>query len=187
MSDTITIRGFVATEIRSSTTPGGVATASFRIGSTSRHYDKESGTWADGHTNWFTVQGYRQLAGSMGCSIRKGQPVIVVGKLKIRTWEKDGRVFHSNIIDADAVGHDLSWGSANFIRSSSKPILSLVEQEPAFDGGPRQGADGPFDEPEDNDEDLAGDGDPAAAYVEDTNGSLAVLDLETGELAGSGV
>jgi single-strand DNA-binding protein len=85
------------------------------------------------------------------------------------------------------VGHDLSWGSANFIRSSSKPILSLVEQEPAFDGGPRQGADGPFDEPEDNDEDLAGDGDPAAAYVEDTNGSLAVLDLETGELAGSGV
>lgn len=55
MSDTITIRGFVATEIKSSTTPGGVATASFRIGTTSRRYDKESGLWADGHTNWLIV------------------------------------------------------------------------------------------------------------------------------------
>ena len=187
MSDTITIRGFVATEIKSSTTPGGVATASFRIGSTSRRYDKESGTWADGHTNWFTVQGYRQLAGSMGCSIRKGQPVIVVGKLKIRTWEKEGRVFHSSIIDADAVGHDLTWGSANFIRSSAKPILSLVEQEPGFDGDPRTGADGTFDEPEESEEDQADGGDPAAAFVEDTNGDMAALDMETGELTASGV
>ena len=33
MNDSITVRGFVATEIKSSTTPGGVATASFRLGS----------------------------------------------------------------------------------------------------------------------------------------------------------
>ena len=41
MSETITIRGFVATEITSSTTPGGVATASFRIGSTTRRFDPD--------------------------------------------------------------------------------------------------------------------------------------------------
>ncbi|MDQ0869106.1 single-strand DNA-binding protein [Arthrobacter sp. V1I9] len=186
MSDTITIRGFVATEIRSSTTTGGVATASFRIGSNSRRRDKD-GQWVDGHTNWFSVQGYRHLAGSMGCSIRKGQPVIVVGKLKIRSWEKDGRVYYSHTIDADAVGHDLTWGTANFTRSSTKPLLSLVEQEPGFAEDPGVGANGPFDEPEDNDEDLPGDGDPAAAYVEDSNGDLVALDLETGELAESGV
>ena len=29
MTDNITVRGFVATEIKTSTTPGGVATASF--------------------------------------------------------------------------------------------------------------------------------------------------------------
>lgn len=183
MSDTITIRGFVATEIKSATTPGGVATASFRIGSTSRRFDKESGTWTDGHTNWFLVQGYRHLAGSMGCSIRKGQPVIVVGKLKIRSWERDGRVFYSHTIDADAVGHDLTWGTANFIRSSTKPLLSLVEPAPPLD---RAGAEGTFDEPEDGDDDPDG-GDPAAAYIEDSNGSLVSLDLETGELAESGV
>ena len=75
MSDNITVRGFVASEIRSSTTPGGVATASFRFGATERRYDRGSSTWVDGNTNWFTVQGYRQLAGNIGCSIKKGQRV----------------------------------------------------------------------------------------------------------------
>jgi single-strand DNA-binding protein len=186
MNDTITIRGFVATDITSGTTPGGVATASFRIASNSRRRDKD-GQWVDGHTNWFLVQGYRHLAGNMGCSIRKGQPVIVVGTLRIRSWERDGRVYYSHTIDADAVGHDLTWGTANFTRSSKKPLLSLVEQEPPFEAGHQSGAEGPLDEPEDSDEDTADGGDPAAAYVEDTNGDLLALDLETGELADSRV
>lgn len=187
MSDTITVRGFVATEVKSSTTPGGVATASFRIGSTSRRYDRESGTWTDGHTNWFLVQGYRHLAGNIGCSIRKGQPVIVFGTLKIRSWERDGRVYYSHTIDADAVGHDLTWGTANFIRSSAKPILSLVEEEPPLSEGEHRAADETFEEPEDGDEGLNGGADPAAAFIEDTNGDIVGLDLETGELAESGV
>lgn len=181
MSETITIRGFVATGITSSTTPGGVATASFRIGSTTRRFDRESRTWGDGHTNWFTVQGYRQLAGTLGCSIRKGQPVIVVGKLKIRTWEKDGRVYHSAIIDADAVGHDLTFGSANFIRTASRPVLSLVEQPPAADDLP--GIDQEPDEPEDREDEHPEDPGHAAVVIEDGDGGLASLDLETGELA----
>ena len=119
MSDNITVRGFVASEIRSSTTPGGVATASFRFGATERRYDRGSSTWVDGNTNWFTVQGYRQLAGNIGCSIKKGQRVIVVGRLKMRSWEKDGRVYHVAEIDAESVGHDLMWGSANFTRSAA--------------------------------------------------------------------
>lgn len=180
MSETITIRGFVATGITSSTTPGGVATASFRLGSTSRRFDRETKTWGDGHTNWFTVQGYRALAGTLGCSIRKGQPVIVVGKLKIRTWEKDGRVYHSTVIDAETVGHDLTFGSANFIRTASRPALSLVEQPPASDA---PGMDEVQDEPEDRqDEHPEDDGHPAVV-VEDNDGGLASLDLETGELA----
>ena len=182
MSETIiTIRGFVATEITSSTTPGGVATASFRLGSTARRFDQASKTWGDGHTNWFTVQGYRNLAGTLGCSIRKGQPVIVVGKLKIRTWEKDGRVYHSTIIDADAVGHDLSFGSANFIRTASRPALSLVEQPPSPEDAPVQ--DPALDEPEDHEDGHPDDHGPAAVVIEDNDGELASLDLDTGELA----
>jgi single-strand DNA-binding protein len=184
MNDTITIKGFVATDITSGTTPGGVATAEFRIASNSRRRDKD-GQWVDGHTNWFTVQGYRHLAGNMGCSIRKGQPVIVVGTLRIRSWERDGRVYYSHTIDADAVGHDLTLGTANFTRSSKKPLLSLVEPEPPLDASHQAGQEGPFDEPADSDDDSADGGDPAAAYVEDANGDLLALDLNTGELADS--
>ncbi|MDQ0768824.1 single-strand DNA-binding protein [Pseudarthrobacter defluvii] len=180
MSETIiTIRGFVATEITSSTTPGGVATASFRLGSTSRRFDQASKTWGDGHTNWFTVQGYRNLAGTLGCSIRKGQPVIVVGKLKLRTREKDGRVYHSTTIDAEAVGHDLTFGSANFIRTASRPALSLVEQVPDEAAGMDHDPDEPEDREDEHPEDLV----QPAVVVQDNDGRLASLDLETGELA----
>ncbi|NUT71064.1 single-stranded DNA-binding protein [Pseudarthrobacter sp. C4D7] len=181
MSETITIRGFVATEITSSTTPGGVATASFRLGSTTRRFDRESKTWGDGHTNWFTVQGYRNLAGTLGCSIRKGQPVIVVGKLKIRSWEKEGRVYHSTIIDADAVGHDLSFGSANFIRTASRPALSLVETPQSPEDAPA--VDPALDEPEDREDEHPDDHGHASVVIEDNDGELSSLDLETGELA----
>ncbi|HEY1155454.1 MAG TPA: single-stranded DNA-binding protein [Arthrobacter sp.] len=182
MSETIiTIRGFVATEITSSTTPGGVATASFRLGSTARRFDRASKTWGDGPTNWFTVQGYRNLAGTLGCSIRKGQPVIVVGKLKIHTWEKDGRVYHSTIIDAEAVGHDLTFGSANFIRTASRPALSLVEQPPVPDDA--TGMDQVPDDLEDHEDEHPEDHGQPAVVIEDSDGTLASLDLETGELA----
>ena len=116
MNDTITLRGFVASEVKSSTTTRGTSTASFRLGTTERRYDRASNTWVDGNTNWYTVQSFRYLAGHVGCSVKKGQRVIVVGKLRLRQWEHEGRIYHVAEVDAESVGHDLMWGSANFTR-----------------------------------------------------------------------
>ncbi len=52
MNDIITVRGFVASDVKSSTTARGTATASFRLGTTERRYDRASNTWVDGNTNW---------------------------------------------------------------------------------------------------------------------------------------
>ena len=179
MSDNITVRGFVATEIKSSTTPGGVATANFRMGSTDRRFDRTANAWVDGNTNWFTVQGYRHLAGNMGCSIKKGQRVIVVGRLKMRSWEKDGRVYHSAEIDAESVGHDLKWGSANLIRmagaggqESSAPSAGTGGDDEPHGNDPGDGADN--------------DGDDAhPTYIDDATGEVEEVDEETGELKGA--
>jgi single-strand DNA-binding protein len=180
MSDNITVRGFVATEIKSSTTPGGVGTASFRLGSTDRRYDRATGTGIDGNTNWFTVQGYRQLAGNMGCSIKKGQRVIVVGRLKLRSWEKEGRIYHESDIDAESVGHDLMWGSANYIRTASNSAQAASEAAPSAEGDPEEaGRDSGIGDRPDN------DGAPEDIFVEDANGDYVSVDAETGELAGS--
>ncbi|MET3811588.1 single-stranded DNA-binding protein [Arthrobacter sp. UYEF3] len=172
MNDSITVRGFVATEIKSSTTPGGVATASFRMGSTGRRFDRSANSWVDGNTNWFTVQGYRQLAGNMGCSIKKGQRVIVVGRLKMRSWEKEGRVYHSAEIDAESVGHDLMWGSANFTRTAgSGPV-------PGQDVPAVNGRDSGPDSPHDIDREPNDDGATDSNASEDEQ----EFDEETGEL-----
>lgn len=178
MNDSITVRGFVATDIKSSTTPGGVATASFRLGSTGRRFDRSANTWVDGNTNWFTVQGYRQLAGNMGCSIRKGQRVIVVGRLKIRSWETDGRVHHAVDIDAESVGHDLMWGSANFTRNAAQNAMPGLDAglNAGMEAGPERN-DG-ADDLEDPYRGLSAGGDEEAG---DENG-LPQFDEETGEL-----
>jgi single-strand DNA-binding protein len=180
MSDIITIRGFVATDVTTSTTTTGVGTASFRLGSPSRHFDKTSGTWVEDHMNWFTVQGYRQLAGNMGCSIKKGQRVIVVGRLKLASWERDGRIFHKAEINADAVGHDLKWGSANYIRTPKNELPdSEVPGRPGSDGYDGAGGDhGPDDYPGEDDI-------PEDVMIEDPNGEYVAVNTETGELAGA--
>ena len=173
MSDNITVRGFVATEIKSSTTPGGVATASFRMGSTERRFDRSANSWVDGNTNWFTVQGYRQLAGNMGCSIKKGQRIIVVGRLKMRSWEKDGRVYHVAEIDAESVGHDLMWGSANFIRMAGAggpgPAVTPASEDHLHGNNPDEGEED----------------DTPMTFIDDATGEVQELDEETGELKGA--
>jgi len=187
MNDIITVRGFVASEVKSSTTPGGIATASFRIGSTERRFDRANNVWIDGNTNWFTVQSFRHLAGHVGCSIKKGQRVIVLGKLRLRQWERDGRIYHVAEIDAESVGHDLMWGSANFTRMAS----NSAQQAPA-QAGPGQAADAPWPEgsgdneaplPEDDEE--CDGGDPGSSLeipVGDDDGDTALVDTATGEL-----
>ncbi len=180
MTDNITVRGFVATEIKSSTTPGGVPTANFRMGATERRFDRKSDTWIDGNTNWFTVQGYRQLAGNMGCSIKKGQRVIVVGKLKLRSWEKDGRIHHAVEIDAESVGHDLMWGSANFIRTASAGSQAAEQA-----AGRHQDADpAAMDGGQEDADDPTAQRDPDGGFGDDASGPDGV-DLETGELKDS--
>jgi single-strand DNA-binding protein len=192
MNDTITIRGFVATEIKTSTTPGGVPTASFRFGSTGRRFDRASNSWVDLPTNWFNVQGYRQLAGNMACSIKKGQRVIVVGRLKLRSWEKDGRTYHSTEIDADSVGHDLMWGSANYTRNANNG-LHLVPENSASGQGPADPphdigfTDAEGDDGDPGDEDHSDDDEAAGIFLEDSDGNRTPFDAETGELAGSAV
>ena len=85
-----------------------------------RALNPETQEWVDGQTNWYTVQCYRKLAENIGPSLRKGQHVIVTGKLRLRQWTSDdGRQGTACEIDAESLGHDLFWGTTNFVRSIS--------------------------------------------------------------------
>ena len=117
MSDTITITGLVATTPRHVTTTEGLNITSFRLASTQRRFDRSQERWIDGDTNWYTITTFRQLALNAVTSVNKGQRVLVTGRLRIREWENGEKSGTTIDIEADALGHDLSWGSAVFTRT----------------------------------------------------------------------
>lgn len=116
MTDTLTIVGKVATDPVRSTTPTGVAVTNFRLASSQRRFDSATQTWVETGTNWYSIAAFRQLAEHVKASLRTGDSVIVTGKLKIRSWESNGKQGTSVDIDAEAIGHDLRWGTSAYAR-----------------------------------------------------------------------
>jgi single-strand DNA-binding protein len=124
MSDNMTFRGFVGTDVTQEKSAGGVDMVTFRMGCSERRFDRGRGEWVDAYTNWFTVQCFRNVADNVYASVKKGQRVIVVGKLRLRQYEKDGRIQHASEIKVESIGHDLMWGRAEYWRTTNN-----VDQE----------------------------------------------------------
>ncbi|MGW7262990.1 single-stranded DNA-binding protein [Streptomyces sp. NPDC054842] len=125
--------------------PASGASARFRLAVTTRYWDREKSTWTDGHTNFFTVWANRALATNVGASLSVGDPVIVQGRLKVRTEVREGQSWTSADIDAVAVGHDLSRGTSAFRRPSREAeagAAAAARPEPNWETEPgsRSGA-----------------------------------------------
>ncbi len=117
MTDLLTLTGLVATTPRHLVTSEGLPITSFRFASTQRHYDRTAQKWVDGDTNWYTITCFRQLAINVIGSVAKGQRLIVTGRIRVRDWESGERTGTTVEVDADALGHDLAWGTSVFTRS----------------------------------------------------------------------
>ncbi|MFI1399977.1 single-stranded DNA-binding protein [Streptomyces sp. NPDC020681] len=165
MNDTmVTVVGNVATnvEYRDSAT-GGVAR--FRIAVTPRRWDRQSGTWTDGHTSFYTVFAWRTLAINLAGSVSVGEPVLVHGRLRVREEVPDGQrdgqmdgqgdgfrdgrrdgrrdgqrdVRRRTFVDIEAVavGHDLTRGTSAFRRVvKAAPNVTERLKGPAGVSGP---------------------------------------------------
>jgi len=117
MSDTFTVAGLVATTPRHLVTQEGLPITSFRLASAKRRFDRAKSAWVDGETNWFTITSFRSLAINSASSISKGDRILATGKLKVRDWDNGERSGTSVEIEADSIGHDLSWGNSAFTRT----------------------------------------------------------------------
>ena len=117
MSDLVTIRAVVGTEPQLSITPQGTTILKFRAATHDRKRDPETGEWSDAGTNWFSVTCFRALAENAMESLRRGDRVIIYGKLQIRQFERnDGTTGTSADLEAYALGHDLKFGTGSFSR-----------------------------------------------------------------------
>ena len=129
MSDNIFVTGLVATTPRHLTTSEGLAITSFRLASSVRRFDRASNRWVDGDTNWYTVSTFRSLAQNSAESLQKGDRVLVNGRLRIRDWENTDRSGTTVEIEADSIGHDLTYGTASYVRLGSPDVSELMEGE----------------------------------------------------------
>jgi len=134
--DTITITGNVATPPERKRTSTGVAITTFRVASGQRKYDRAAGAWSDAGTNWYTVSVFRTLADHAYESLQKGDRVILTGRLRLRDWDNGTRRGTAIEIDADAIGHDLLWGTTTFVKGSQTSSVG-----PAHDGSSDAGED----------------------------------------------
>lgn len=113
----VAVRGLIATTPRQVQTESGLSVTSFRLASSFRKFDPGSNAWVTADTNWYTVSSFRRLAENAGASLSKGDRVLVLGKIKIRDWDNGERSGTSVEIDADAIGHDLVFGTSSFERT----------------------------------------------------------------------
>ena len=110
------------------TTNAKALVVNFRVASTSRRFDRESGRWVDGASLRVRVNCWRRLAEGVAASITVGDPVVVVGRLYTRDWtDADNNPRTSYEMEAIAVGPDLARGKARFFRTKPTPATSAVD------------------------------------------------------------
>lgn len=114
----VVLAGYVAREPRYRKTHNGYSYTSLRVGYTPRRMDRDSGEWSDGGTSFVTVFCWRGLAENVAMCVRKGDPVLVKGKLQVRPYtDKDGGSRVAVEVEASSIGHDLTRGVAMFQRA----------------------------------------------------------------------
>lgn len=126
---TITVRGWLGADVQLRAAAG-VPVASFRLACTPRKFNRRTETWSDGLTQWYTVSAWRGLADNCATSLRRGDPVVVHGRLEARTYvNANGLEVLSLEIDALHVGHDLSRGTTVFTRSARAEPAPAASEE----------------------------------------------------------
>jgi single-strand DNA-binding protein len=127
---TVTLAGYVATEPHYKTVNDEIPHVSLRVAWTSRFRDRETGEWRDGKTSFASVNCWRKLANNVVSSLRKGQAIVVMGRLQVREFDdREGRRRTAVDIEADAIGHDLYRGVAHFQRTF-RPVGEAIEGQP---------------------------------------------------------
>lgn len=115
----ITIVGNLVEDPELRFTPSGVAVARFRVAATPRSFDRQANEWKDGESVFLSCQVWRQYAENVAESLTKGTRVIVVGRLRQRSYETNAgerrTVFE---VEADDVGPALRSATAKVARIS---------------------------------------------------------------------
>jgi len=131
---TVILSGYVAMEPKLwFTKQGAHPVVHLRIGTTPRRVDPLTGEWHDIGTSFFTVNCWRKLALNVHASLHKGDPVVIRGRLKTRSWVDDGKNRTLVEIDADSIGHDLTYGWSHYLKGLPPGMQALLDPPASAD------------------------------------------------------
>ena len=138
----VTIKGRLTADPTVRTTRTGAPMTTFRIAhSARRQVQGQPGQWEDTEASFYDVVTFRSLAANIAVSLRRGHPVTIHGRQRITSWTADDGSTRNNVeIEADAVGHDLTFGTTAFAR--------VGMGRPAESWAPGDGVEPPAGRPE---------------------------------------
>ena len=128
---TITIVGNLVDDPEFRYTAAGHAVVRFRVASTPRYQDRQTGEWKDGTSLFLTCTAWRDLGEHVAESLQRGTRVIVQGRLRQRTYETDTgdkRTVHE--LEADEVGPSLRFATATITKVKTGPTGDVPAHQP---------------------------------------------------------
>jgi single-strand DNA-binding protein len=182
----ITLRGYLTAEpTLHQKTATATPVTEIRVGCTPRRLNRETGEWYDAPTSYYRVKCWRRLAINAASSLHKGDIVVIHGRFYMSTWvDSQQRPRSSLEIEADSLGHDLTYGWSHFLRGTrSQPERAaavnageMARQDvgpanqdagPANQDGVSANQDGVPASARVGDDEYSGDGDPGEARAGD--------------------
>lgn len=136
----ITVVGNLTADPELRFTPSGAAVANFSVASTPRLMDRQSGEWKDGEPLFLRCNAWRDLAEHVAESLTRGMRVIVQGRLKQRSYEKDGQQRTVYELEVDEVGPSLKYATAEVKKTQRQSDGGLSGQRDRNAGAPRTGS-----------------------------------------------
>ncbi|MGH4025471.1 MAG: single-stranded DNA-binding protein [Pseudonocardiaceae bacterium] len=116
---TVTVVGNLTADPELRFTPSGAAVANFRVASTPRMFDRQTGEWKDGEALFLQCNVWRQAAENVAESLTRGMRVIVSGRLRQRSFEtREGEKRTVMELEVDEIGPSLRYATAKVNRVS---------------------------------------------------------------------
>ena len=110
----VTIQGTVATAPVLTRQEGKKPYCRFRVAAS--YGQMVSGNWVNYDTLWFTAKAWADLAEHLAQSFKRGDPVILCGRLGEEHWMRSGQRVSSMVLHLHCAGHDLTRGEAHYTK-----------------------------------------------------------------------
>ncbi|WP_280273406.1 single-stranded DNA-binding protein [Nocardia wallacei] len=116
-------------------TPAGQAVVNFTVAQTPRTFDRRTNEWKDGEALFMRCAYWGESAENVAESLTRGTRVIVHGRMKSRSWEKDGQKRTSVELEVEDVGPSLKYATAKVSKVSRNGNGNGGQRSSAADDG----------------------------------------------------